>query len=110
MHPPTQLSNDLVGRDTGEPGKQLYGNSGSRSDSRVQSSRGVVCYYSILDIILRDSKKLQCQNQKSMSAHMAPTNEASNQSNKLSAKELIRFQLYQEYVKFSSTLIATIVK
>ena len=74
------MSSALVGRNSGESEKNQYRNSGPGSNSRGTSSGGVVCYYCHKPRhVIRDYKKRQSWNYRFMSAHVASTNEASNQ-------------------------------
>ena len=43
--PSTQMSNALVGQNSGESGKPQYRNSGPRGSTKGPNSGGVVCYY-----------------------------------------------------------------
>ena len=60
--------------------------------------------------MIRDCKKWQSQNQRFLSAHVASTNEASDQSIQFITKELARFHLYQESLKSPSTPMTAIVE
>ena len=107
-HSSTQMSSALVGRNSDESGKSQCRNSGLGGNTRGPNSRGVVCYYCCkLGHVIRDCKKLQNRNQRFRSAHIASSNEASDQSVQFSAK-LARFHLYQESLKSPSTSVTTI--
>ena len=89
------MSSALVGWTIGESEKQQYRNSGSDGNSRGPSSGGVVCYYYRKPgHVIRDCKKWQSRNQRSSSAHVASTNEVSDQLVQFTAEELARFYLY----------------
>ena len=60
--------------------------------------------------MIRDCKKLQNQNQRFLSAHIASSNEAFDQSVQFSANELARFHLYQESLKSLSTSVTAITE
>ena len=86
-------------------------NSGPGDNSRGPSFGGVVCYYCLTPShVIRDCKKQQSQNQIFLSAHVASTNEASDQSIQFTTEELARFHLYQESLRSPSTPITTIVE
>ena len=109
--PSTQISSALVGRNNGESEMQQYRNGGPGNNSRGTSSTGVVCYYCHKPgHVIRDCKKWQSQNQRFQSAHVASTNEASDELVQFTAEELSRFHLYQESSKSPSTPITAIVK
>ena len=57
-----------------------------------------------------DCKKRHNRNHKFQSAHIASTNEASDQSVQFSAAKLARFQLYQDSLRSPSTLITAIAE
>ena len=79
----------------GESKKQQYKSGGPSGNSTGTSSREVVCYYCHkFGHVIRDCKKRQSRNQKVQSAHVASTNEASDQSVQFTAEELARFHLY----------------
>ena len=79
--PPAQMSSALVGWNIGESEKQQYRNSGLGGNSRGISSGGVVCYYCHKSRhVIRECKKRQSRNKRFSSAHVASTNEASDQS------------------------------
>ena len=93
--PSAQMSNALVGQNTGESEKQQYRNSRLGSNSRGPSSGGVVCYYyRKLGHVIQDCKKRQSQNQRFLFAHVASTNVASDQSIQFIVEELPRCHLY----------------
>ena len=105
------MSSSLIGRNMGESKKQQYKSGGLDGNSRETSSGGVVCYYCHKPgHVIRDRKKRQSRNQRVQSAHVASTNEASDQSVQFIAEELARFHLYQESLKSPSTPITTIAK
>ena len=86
-------------------------NSGPGDNSRGPSFGGVVCYYCRTPShVMRDCKKRQSQNQIFLSAHVASTNEASDQSIQFTTEELARFHLYQESLRSPSTPSTTIVE
>ena len=86
------MSNALDGWNISEFEKLQYKNSGLGSNSRGPSSRRVVCYYCRKPgHVIRDCKKRHNRNQRFLSAHVASTNEASNQSIRFSAEELVKF-------------------
>ena len=60
--------------------------------------------------MIRDCKKRHTQNQKLQFAHIASIAEASDQSVQFSAAELARFQLYQDSLRYPSTLITVIAE
>ena len=60
--------------------------------------------------MIRNYKKRQSQNQRLQLAHVAYTNEASDQSIKFTVEELARFHLYQESLKSPSTPITAIAE
>ena len=60
--------------------------------------------------MIRDCKKLLNRNQRFMFAHIASSNEASDQSIQFSADELANFHLYQESLKSPSTQVTTIIE
>ena len=60
--------------------------------------------------MIRDCQKRHNRNQKFQSAHIASTNEASDQSIKFSVVELARFQLYQDSLRSPSTPITAIAE
>ena len=60
--------------------------------------------------MIQDRKKRQSRNQIFQSAHVASTNETSNQSVQFIAEELFRFHLYQESFKSPSTPITAITE
>ena len=60
--------------------------------------------------MIRDCKKRQSRNQKLQSAHVASTNAASDHSVQFTTEELVRFHLYQESLKSSSTPITAIAE
>ena len=71
--PSAQMSNVLVGQNSGESEKQQYRNGGPRGNSRGTSSGGVVCYYYHKPRhVIRDCKKRQSRNQRFLSAHVLP--------------------------------------
>ena len=89
------MSSALVCRNMGESEKQQYRNSGSGSNSRWTNSGGVVCYYCHKPgHVIQDCKKRQGRNQRFQFAHVASTNEASDQLVQFIAEELARFHLY----------------
>ena len=105
------MSSALVGQNIGESEKQQYKNSGLSGNSRGTSSGGVVCYYYHKPRhVIRDFKKRQSRNQRFPFAHVAFTNEASDQSVQFTIEEVARFHLYQESLKFPSTPITAIVE
>ena len=105
------MSSALVSRNIGELEKQQYGNIGPGGNSRETSSGGVVCYYCHkIGHVIQDCKKRQSRNQRFPSAHVASTNEASNQSIQFTTEELAKFHLYQESLKSPSTPITAIAK
>ena len=105
------MSSALVGQNVGESKKQQYRNSSPSSNSRVTSSGGVVCYYCHKPKhMIRDYKKRQSRNQRPQSAHVASTNEASNQPVQFTAEELARFHLNPESLKSPSTPIVVIAE
>ena len=109
--PSVQMSNAFVGWNIGESEKQQYRNSGPDSNSRGTSFGGVVCYYCHKPRhVIGDCEKQQSRNQRLQSAHVASTNEASDQSIQLTAEELVRFHLYQESLKSPSTPIIIIAE
>ena len=109
--PSAKMSSALVGRNIGESEKQQYKNSGPSGSFRGTSSGGVFCYYCHKPgHVIRDCKKRQSRNKKFQSAHVASTNEASNQSIQFTTDELARFQLYQELLKSSSISITAIAE
>ena len=55
--------------------------------------------------MIRDCKKWQSRNQTFPSAHVASTNEASDQSVQFTVEELAKFHLYQESLKSPFTQI-----
>ena len=82
-----------------------------RVDTRGLSSGGVVCYYYHKPgHVIQDCKKLHNRNQRVQTAHMASTNETSDQSIQISAKGFAKFQLYQESLKPSFTPITAIAE
>ena len=79
--PSAQMRSALVSRNLGESEKQKYKSGGLGGNSRGTSIGGVVCYYSHKPgHVIRDCKKRQSRNHKVQSAHVASTNEASDQS------------------------------
>ena len=109
--PFAQLSNALVGRNSGESEKPQYRNSGPGGNTKGPSSKGVVCYYYHKPgHVIRKCKKLQNRNKKFSSAHIASSNEESDQSIQFSTYELTRFLLYQESLKSPSTPVTAIVE
>ena len=60
--------------------------------------------------MIQDCKKWQSRNQRNLFAHVASTNEASDQSIQFTTKELARFHLYQESLKSPSTPMTAIVE
>ena len=60
--------------------------------------------------MIRDCKKRQSRNQRVQYAHVASTNEASDQSVQFTAEELARFHLYQESLKSPFTPITAIAE
>ena len=85
--PSAQMSNALVSRNMGESEKQQYRSGGPDSNSRGTTSGGVVCYCChTLRHVIRDYKKRQSRNQRVRSAHVASTNETSNQSVKFTTE------------------------
>ena len=105
----TKMSNALVGRNNGELRKPQYKNSGLGGNTRGSNSRGVVCYYCRKPgHVIRDYKKLQNQNQRFLSTHIASSDEASDQTVPFSAEKLTKFHLYHESLKSPSTPITAI--
>ena len=57
--PSTQMSNALVGRNSGESGNPQYRNSGLGGNTRGPNSGGVMCYYCHKSRhVIQDCKKL----------------------------------------------------
>ena len=109
--PSAQMSNALVGQNSGESRKPQYKYSGPGGNTRGPSSREVVCYYYRKPRhVIRDCKKLQNRDQRFPSAHIASSNEEFDLSVQFSVDELDRFHLYQESLKSPSTPVTTIVK
>ena len=71
-------------------------------------SRALKCHKP--EHVIQDYKKRQSRNRRFQFAHVASTNEAPDQSVQFIAEELARFHLYQESLKFPSTLITAIVE
>ena len=89
------MSSAFVGQNSGESGKPQYINSGPGGNIREPNSGGFVCYYCCkLGNVIRDCKKLQNQNKRFPFAHIASSNEVSDQSVHFSINELARFHLY----------------
>ena len=109
--PSAQMSSFLVGRNIGESGKPQYRNSGPGGNTRGPSSGGVVCYFCRKSgHVIRDCKKLHNRNQRFPSAHIASSNETSDQSVQFSADKLTRFHLYQESLKSPCTPVTAITE
>ncbi|XP_031267509.1 uncharacterized protein LOC116125933 isoform X2 [Pistacia vera] len=65
---------------------------------------GIVCHYCHKPgHMKRDCRKLQNRNKRNPSAHVASTNNTSDQSVPISADEFAKFSLYQESLKASPT-------
>ena len=68
-----------------------------------------MCYYCRKSgNVIQDYKKLQNRNQRFTSAHIASSNEASDQLVQFPIDELARFHLYQESLKSPSTPVIVI--
>ena len=99
----------LVGRNSGESRKPQYRNSGPGGNTRGPNFGGVVCYhYRKPGNVIRDFKKLQNRNQRFLSAHIAYSTKAFDQSIQFSADELDKFHLYQKSLQSPSTPVTAI--
>lgn len=106
---PALLINVLVGQNDDEPRKQQNGNSSLEGYTRGASTREVIYITHKMGHPKHVCRKLHNWNQRAQFAHIASTNETSNQSIMISIYEFEEFQLYQESQKYSSTHITTIL-